>query len=1021
MSEILIVIIIFLCSFLLLSPDSDVTESSLPKSVHSSISLLLDHLEQKHGALVVRRATSYAVLSRTGLTEAELVDLLLADPQLLGEVSSIPQVSQVDVERFLLDLREFLVHIKVAGSQVLFWVSRHFKLVVLKKYLSNHEVRREIHLAMADYFSSQPFIFSSSAKESGRVNFRKVSELPHHLHESHRWEELEQRLFMSLGFHQALVQAGLLADLVAMLGSEEATPCSQFSMERALIASILRSWSCLLQSSPRQLLTVMETSLLPYLEVFPALRGYITGIKLERSKRGGGLGVALPPAPSSVPPIYCLKRDVRDRHVSVCEAAGTERGTATEVMDDGSLWFWKGCGNDLVKLSLSCEEEELSFVGVKGSGPFMLLSSRCNKLFLWDVRSPEMFLKEIKEVWSKQETPLRLEGVVASQTKLFMRRKNETFVSVFDVLSGTSIRFQCESPVSCLICSSDGFYVYCGQEDGLVSIFDTNTSQLVGKCSNSVCKEVSALILCEEKWELACVDRMGNISLWDVTQAPRLVKENFCGDEGSNILNVDRSEELLLLCHSHQVALWDTSKWEQWERFLAPKGRAFSQAVLSQDGHLFLASLQACPLVLVWRLGMGECVLSLETGEQPRTLLKTDTDVICVAPDGRLNVWSSEMISAACAAPKMSGGVMEVVVERTGERFYTSDGSMAVWGWRLETGLPHASFLHDGPVAKLRLSPDCLQLVTLSAGDIYVWLAESGQNMLRVSGTHASDVLITPNSHFGVSVSERRLTRVWKLSQGNVVCSISSYLSDAQVSPESTFLIGRRHGDLLAASLWSGSISKCFSCVEGAEEVVAFRTLPEHPDFVVVMTASGAVYTWKITEETVCMHFQLPHGFRCQPRDIQMSSDGSYALLSAENETIELLDLSRVRLCSLKAEGHVIKTCLDKSGSYVTYVSWHSTLHARPVLTVVRLADGERIGTVCLSKVPLTLMMWNRRWVFVGFVDGSVGVYSISDAMSNLEESAECRSQLNSRVKQCPFDRTPQRWMPLPSPNVTWP
>ncbi|XP_075956683.1 NACHT and WD repeat domain-containing protein 2 [Anarhichas minor] len=1061
--------------------DSDVTESSLPAGVHSSISALLDHLEQKHGSSIVARAVSYLTLSRTGLTEVELADLLSGDHKVLTEyvqqhesTSSNMRVPQIDVETLLLDLRRFLIRRTVAGSHVLFWVSRHFKLVVAKRCLGTREVRREIHSAMADYFSGrlacggsakpllvkqkpgpntdiepmefcidreplsveangQSFVFSSSFKEVGRVNLRKVFELPYHLQQSDQFEELEHGLLMSLRFHQAMVRAGLLGDLVAMLESEEGSSHFCFPRERALLASILKSYACLLQSSPLHLPSVMETSLLPYLEVFPDLQGYTREIRQERRRRGSGLGVSLCPAPLSVPSIQCLAFDAK-KDASVREVAGTEFGIVAEIMDDGAALIWKGSGCDVVKLLLSCEQKELTFAGVKSSGHFLLFSTQCDKLLLWDVTGPEMFL-QVKDQESSPKTANKVEGFVAHQKRVFMWWKGESFVSVFDVSNETLTHFQCQSCVTCLVCSSNGFYMYCGQEEGTVSIFDTNTGSFLGICSNSNHNAITSMILCEDRWEMACVDRTGSVSLWDVASKinpPRLVTESFIGGESNDILNIDYSHKIstLLVCQSHQVALWDSCDWELWDQFLAPRGRAFTQAVLSQDGHLFLALLDACPFVLVWMVSTGECVLSLETNKQPRTLLKVSSDVVCVAHDGCLTVWDSGAIDAAGTAPKMGRGVKEVVVERTGERFYTSDGSETVWRWRLETGLPHANFLHDGPVEKLCLSPDNIHLVTLSAGEIYVWQTESGQNILRVSGSRATDVLITPNSKFGISISGRGSSRVWKLAHGSIVCTIHPYLSDAKVSPASTFLIGRRRGDLLAASLWSGSISKRFSSAESSEHVVAFHTLSEHPDFVVVMVDSGSVYTWKVAEETLCKHFQLPYRFHCQPADFQVSSDGSYALLSTDNEAINLLDLSQVRLWSFKAEGPVIKAYLDKTGRYAAYI-YHPTaatlekncvcyLQARAVLTVVRLADGERIGSVCLAKNPLTLVVCEQQRAFVGFEDGSVGVYSILDVMINGEESVRCRENLSGWLKRCPFDRA-FSWLPQATPNITWP
>ena len=150
---------LFFCSFNFI--DSEVMESSLPNGVHASISALLDVLEQKHGPILLRRCLSYLTLSRIGLTEAELTDLLSSDDEVLmmeymlrGEAHpSRLRVPHVDVERLLLDLRMFLGRrTAAAGTPVKFWVCRHFGMVVARKYLGCHRLRKQLHSVMGDYF-----------------------------------------------------------------------------------------------------------------------------------------------------------------------------------------------------------------------------------------------------------------------------------------------------------------------------------------------------------------------------------------------------------------------------------------------------------------------------------------------------------------------------------------------------------------------------------------------------------------------------------------------------------------------------------------------------------------------------------------------------------------------------------------------------------------------------------------------------------------------------------------------------
>lgn len=1029
------------------------TESSLPGGVHSSISALLDHLEQKYGSAMVGRAVSYLSLSRTGLTEAELADLLTRDHRVLsaylwtgGEAPSLTQVPQTDVETLLLDLRRVLIGRTVAGLRVYSWVSRHFKLVITKRYLLISEARRDIHSAMADYFSgggswgprsrllrqksfpsdrqlsSQLFDLPSSSRERRRVNVRKILELLHHLQECERWEEMEEDVLMSFRFHQAMIEAGLLEDLVALLESED----GRLFRERAFIASILKSSACFLQTSPLQLPTVMETNLLPYQGVFPPLKVYFSDLQLQRRDSEGLVGVALCPAPSSTPPVRCLEFNPGDSGTSVAEVAVTDCGVVAQVLDDGSAWFWVGPGFEVAKLSVTSEPQQLRFAGVKTSGQFVLLSTLCNRLFFWNVSGLETFVPLQVHLDPNQQGPTKAGGFVACQGKLFTWWRNRSLVSMFDVSGEAVRRFQCQSCVSCSICSPDASHLFCGQQDGSVSLFSTDTGSVLATWSNPSHKATLWMSFSEEKQEIACGDESGSITLWELAaKTPRMIQDSCCGSGPDQVLSTDNSGDThsLLVCQAARVSLWDTCSWELQDQFSAPPGRLFTQAVLSKTGSLILASLDLCSSILVWRISTGECVLSLKSTQQPRALLKTASDILCADLDAQLTVWDSASVEAAAAAPKMRFGVRDVLVERSGRCFYTADGSETVWRWQMDSGLPHAHVLHADPVDKLCLSPDGLHLVTLSAGDVYVWRTETGQNVVRVSGSRATDVLVTPNANFGVSLSEHHLSQVWKLSQGSVMCSIRLHLSDAQVSPESTFLIGRHRGDLLAASLWSGSISKRFSCVASRELVAAFHTLSQHPDFVLVMCVSGSVYTWNMAEETLCRHFQLPHTFHCRLPDAQISSDGSYALLSVENRRVNILDLSQGIIFSLKTEGPVLQACLDKTGRYMTYI-WSTSrqesgcscsLHAEPLLTVVRLRDGRRMGSVCLSEEPLCLQVCEQLCVFVGFQDGSFGVYWISDGSVD-GEALVARGELTGCVKKGGLDR----WFPLSAPNVTW-
>lgn len=727
------------------------------------------------------------------------------------------------------------------------------------------------------------------------------------------------------------------------------------------------------------------------------------------------------------------------------ETAGMACGTVAVVMDDGSAWFWGGAGGlGWARLLLHSDETQLKFSGVKSDGRFVLLSTRCHQNLLWEVTGPEIFL-QVQEPPRTGPGPNSVEGLAAGKEKVLVRWRDGGLVSVMDVPTATWIHLHCEEQVTCLLGSAHPPVVYCGRADGSVAAFDADGS-LLASWTASRRRALVLMTLGKAQGAVACVDQTGSVSVWSavgVGGPPRLLSQCLVVDQDQqDILSADHLEEVLLLCHAHQVALWGMDNWELREQFLAPRGRSFSRAVLAPGGEVFLALLDSVPHVLVWRVGTGQCVLVLEPKEAPPyELHRAAANVVCISRHGHVTAWSSEMIRSAGVTPKMDGAVTALVVEESGGGFYSSDGSAAVWRWSLASGLPHHHFLHDGPVARLRLSPGDAHLVTLAAGDVYVWEAATGRNLVRAAGSRASDVLVTPSGQLGVSLSETWLSRVWRLTQGGVVCSVRPHLADAQVTPESTFLIGRRRGHLLAASLWSGSVSKSFSCAAGPggeeeeeeqEEVLAFQVLAGYPDLVVVLVASGALYTWKVAEETVCRHFRLPSRFLSWPAGgisgFQMSRHGSFALLSSpDGGALHVLDFGRGALCSVRTEGPVVAAHLDSSGRYAAYVAGPAPSEdrgacrhgSRPLLQVVRLADGARVGSVRLPRNPTALLVGRGgpevRCVFVGLGDGAVALYTVGGAVSSAG-SAESLASGAHEAKGSP----PHRWSPLPEPNVTW-
>ena len=1042
----------------------DITEESIIKGVHDSIRMFLAQLEEEHGKELVSKAMCYLTLAKSGITEAELTDILSCDNEVLsqylpaGEVLPYRlRVPEAKVENMLQALRGFLMKRNILGFQVLFWPSRNFPQVIHKLYLSSDETVRETHSTLANYFSGQwayskakpmpisqehvtqtehlstsriktyidrqipgqPWVFDSSSKQMD-VNVRKLLELPFHLKKSNRLEELVREVMMSPGFHQGMLRVGHLGGLVSDL---KETSKFMSSRELGFLARIVQDAACMLCDSPSDLTAVMQAKLFPFLNVLPELESYIKQIYQE-GVRTQGVNVLCSPAS----PVLSTCWTPPDA-IPIMEVLDTQCDTLVMILHDSSIWVW----NDIfVGGYKPFHWSDLSISNITCEGNFLLLSTKCGRIFLYNLKEP-LNICELNTDGSAPSSPTYPDstpgGFLFTENWIIVWYKCKNDIQIFDINTGIKcMELRCHHNVTCMSYSYDRQFLLCGQDKGTVSIFDLQDNSCLSTCTGSMETSIMNVLCCEEKNLMVCVDRTGNVFVWNISPIthPKLRKELSSTNDQEEVLNTEHSVEnsMFLVCKRHQIVLLDTHEWTVDDQFKAPQDKSFIQAVLAKEGLLIIACLDNCPFLLVWKRNTGQCVLSLNIGDSKvLKLLKIGPALLAVSVNGIISTWDMDFIWSASVISKTGVKVEKLVVESTGEHFYTIDGTELVWKWGMLSNKAKGRFFHNGPVETFTLSMDCEHLVTASSGDIYVWHTATGENLHCIHGSHASSLLITPKGNLAVSLCKHGLSPVWNLKSGRVVCNVNLHLKNAVISPESTFILGLHNFDLLAVSLWSGYISKRFSC-SGQYKVIAFQPLLDYPDYVALITLSGNLYTWKVTEETVCKHIHLPGAPLIKPELFQLSSDGNYAVLSTARATINILDTINGKLCSLQAEGDILMVCLDRTGRYVVLISnaenpddCNCDLHSQPVLSAVRITTGKTVGRFYLCKVPSTLSLSQNLCAYVGFVDGSVGVYAISDAAESSLMVGKCLRSIGQKPRLC---EEPHCWLPLEKPNITW-
>ncbi|KOV93334.1 hypothetical protein ADL04_27545 [Streptomyces sp. NRRL B-3648] len=190
---------------------TSVEPGSVPLDVPGMTGRLLERLEKEHGTVLVCRALGLLAVSRNGLSEPELLDLLSADPLVLEEVEShMPRspkprglLPPVLWARLRTDLEPYLNVRRNEGRLLLGFYHRQLTEAVTSRYLTKEETTA-LHRRLADYFGAQPLDTPGGPRSA--VNARKAAELPYHQTLCGSWDELWATL-TDFGFLERKVKA----------------------------------------------------------------------------------------------------------------------------------------------------------------------------------------------------------------------------------------------------------------------------------------------------------------------------------------------------------------------------------------------------------------------------------------------------------------------------------------------------------------------------------------------------------------------------------------------------------------------------------------------------------------------------------------------------------------------------------------------------------------------------------------------------------------------------------------------
>ncbi|KAE8629352.1 hypothetical protein XENTR_v10000453 [Xenopus tropicalis] len=1021
----------------------DVDGSTLCVTVHRNIEQLFWSLENKCGPRFVSRALGYITMATTGLSEVELEDILALDNTVMSEVLSnmkpyIPlRIPYIMIAQLKEDLTGYLVERQVRNVTLLVWANRHLQLVAQKFYLQNADDLQEMHSNMAEYFLgvwaggikkpfyNEPQYFENCIRKETRsildenkhyneqtsfdrqppeqpwafqcnplepdiffVNHRKMTELLHHLTRSGMMEELMTGITMNFSWLYTMIKIGqferALSDIAVAYNYSQ-------QKELKFLASTLQSIKHKILKNPGSLSAELQQILLPVVSSLPKFRNL-----LVQCDKDGPKYCSIVPLHSSMDVTYSPERiSLSTSSLHVMEILPTySPSIIITALENGSISTWDVESRQLLR---QITTTQFVIIGMKltADEKYLVVSTTNNTLLIYDNLN-SCLLAEV-EIKGSKHSGLSggssvIHGFTLSNTHALGWLESSKNVNVIDLLYGWPLyNFHCWYEVTCIQCSSDGIYAFCGQYLNTTTIFHLGTGEKLCTVTSEFSGGfVKSILVLETSQEMVMIDNEGSLSVWsteDITN-PQLTEEFDCTKEDSEVVSIELSEDqsAILICKASSIELLDTRMWKVSEKFRAKHNERFISAVLSKNCDCIIASMENTSSVFVWRRDTGQCMASLQeiSGNIVKLVKSSHHNLLLsLTVSGVLSIWDIDILTAMSNIDKTGRAVHKVILSNRGDYIYSLDGSESVQKWNFNTGFIESSFKHESIVENCVLTTTGDLMVTSDekCGQ-YVWHTGTGENLFRICGQRISQLLITHNDQFIVSLCEQNASRVWRLATGHKVCNILAALKNALITTANTFLVGMTQNKLLAVSLWTGSITKKFCCDDGAT-IVSFRLIPDCPDFVVFLTSAEAVNIWSLAEEAICRRVQLPCNFLKHLEDFDISPNGKLGIITHGDEKFNVLDLHSGKLRIVHASGVIWKQSLSCDGRYLVYIGFRGEDdedNSVSSLIVMRLADGKNIGACSLYKTPTFLALSQRHLnIIVGFDDGSLGTYTVVD------------------------------------------
>lgn len=831
--------------------------AALPPTITELFDQILDRLERDHGADLASAALSAIAVSRDGLLEPEIIDLLRKGSE---ATASLPWT------RFYRALEPFLRPSGEEGDGGLIgFFHDQLRFAAFRRYLAMEtpaalpsESCRQAHQRLACYFRAGAR--KSSAEDSWNPERpRPLAEFPFHLAGAGKETELRALIFdfswLQATF-QALDAAALLADIALLPPDPELT----------LLAHSLRLSTSVVAADKGQFATQLAGRLLSRPE--PELRALVAQAVDRR-----GEALLRPVNPSLYQAGGAIERVLGTHTHPVRGVVITADGSRViSAADDGTLRVW-----DLVSgaelMVLKGHESEVLAVAAFPDGRRIASGSRDATVRLWDTETGECLLilrghdLPVSSLTMAPDGSWLASGSWDSSVRLWNPETGQERGTIWGHAYG----------INALTVTPDGQTLVSASYDRTIKAWDPLNGEL-RRIFEGHSRQVLAVAVTPDGRQLVSASEDCTLKRWDMDEGCQLWTYYGHTDGVSCVAISPDGREIISGSWDFTLRRWDLDQ---------PKAREILR------GHTFKVSAAA--------------------------ITPDGATAVSAAQDTTLKVWNLAGATASPPLPGHGATVTAAAFTPSGTRAVTASWDRKVKVWGTATGAEIFSLSgHETWVRDVALTPDGRRAVTASHDrTVRVWDLEERRELwtFRNHDAEVWSVVVTPDGRRAFSAGQDSTLREWDLEtfQPLGVAGLPSPARVTDCSPDGTLLALVAHfPTFIIRDLRTGSLRPYPPQHRDQVNDCAFL-----PDGLRVLTASSdrTLKLWHLATG------QVMYTLRGHSREIwsvSVTPDGRRAVSASDDRSLILWDLETLKpLATFTGDGALVPAAITPDGKTI--------------------------------------------------------------------------------------------------------